>query len=266
MEFPEVVAALRAAGCVYAEDEAALLCDEAALLCDEAGGPDRLRRWVTRRVAGEPLEVILGWAEFYGLRIAISPGVFVPRRRTEAIVDVAAGLVTPGAVMLDLCCGSGAVAAALGHRIPGLTVLASDIDPVAVACATRNLPGHSVFESDLFDAVPARWRGRLDVITANTPYVPTSALATMPPEARDHEPPVTLDGGGDGLDIQRRVAAEVGQWLRPGGSLIVETSAAQADTAVSVMTDAGLVARVVTDDERDATVVVGTAGQGPVRT
>src|SRR3954462_3557379 len=100
-----VVARLRAAGCVFAEDEARLLLAGAA--------PDALDALVARRVAGEPLEPLLGWAEFCGLRVAVAPGVFVPRRRTEALVEEAVALFRPGAVVVDLCCGSGALGLAV---------------------------------------------------------------------------------------------------------------------------------------------------------
>lgn len=246
-----IAATLRRAGCVFAEDEAALLIDEAP--------PGLLDGWVRRRVTGEPLEYIVGWALFDGLRIAVDPGVFVPRRRTEAMVDAAVSLLAPGALLLDLCCGSGAVAAAVHRRAPGTSVHAADVDPIAVACARRNLPGIEVALSDCFAGIRADLRGRFTVITANTPYVPTAAIATMPPEARDHEPVGTLDGGVDGLDVQRRVAAEARQWLRPGGALIVEVSQAQVEPACGVMSDSGLVPEVRRDDERDATLVVGYA-------
>src|ERR687889_1157301 len=119
-----VVHRLRAAGCVFAEDEA-------RLLLDAAGTPAELEELVQRRVAGEPLEHLLGWAEFCGLRIAVAPGVFVPRRRTELLVRQAAALAPPGAVVVDLCCGSGAVAAVLSTLLHRPEIHASDVDPAA---------------------------------------------------------------------------------------------------------------------------------------
>jgi release factor glutamine methyltransferase len=216
---------------------------------------------VPRRIAGEPLEHVLGWAEFSGLRIAVDPGVFVPRRRTEFLVDLAAARTEPGAVVLDLCCGTGALGAALAARRPGIELVAADLDPAAVRCARRNLDGLGgrVYEGDLFDPLPAELRGRVDVLLVNVPYVPSGEIALMPPEARLHEARIALDGGADGLDVLRRVAAQAGSWLAPGGALLTETGEEQAAVAVRVLTAAGLTARVVTDDEDDATAVVADA-------
>ena len=235
---------LRAAGCVFAEEEAALL-EEAAT------GPAHLEELVAQRVGGLPLEHVVGWALFCGHRIVVTRGVFVPRHRTELLVDLATDLEPATAV--DLCCGSGAVGTVLAHRLPEATVYAADIDPAAVACARRNLA--NVFEGDLFDALPPHLRGHIDVVVANVPYVPTDDIRFMPPEARDHEARVALDGGEDGLDVLRRVAAQAATWLRPGGTLLSETSERQAPAALAAFTTAGLTAKLVTSD--DTNVVVG---------
>ena len=250
-----VVARLRAAGCVFAEDEA-------RLLAAEAGSAGRLDELVRRRVSGQPLEHLLGWAEFCGLRITVTPEVFVPRRRSELLVEEAVALAPPRAVVVDLCCGSGAVAAAVSAVLDRADVHASDVDPAAVACARRNLPDGTVHAGDLFDALPAGLRGRVDVLIANVPYVPSDAIALMPPPAREHEPPTALDGGGDGLDVARRLVGAAGGWLAPGGSLLFEVGEAQVSTATEMVTQAGMVPRVVTDDDTGATVVVGTAPPG----
>jgi release factor glutamine methyltransferase len=255
-EFREasVVLRLRAAGCVFAEDEA-------RLLTEAAGTPAELADMVDRRVAGLPLEQILGWVEFCGLRLALAPGVFVPRRRTEFLVRCAVPLVPAGGgVVVDLCCGCGALGTALAGRLPGVEVHAADLDPAAVACARRNLArvGGQTYCGDLFAPLPATLRGRVDVVVANVPYVPTEAIALMPPEARDHEPRMALDGGGDGLDVARRVIVAAPDWLTPGGSLLFETSESQAETAAQLLTVAGFVPRIESDDEVGATVAVGT--------
>jgi release factor glutamine methyltransferase len=248
---PELVARLRAAGCVFAEEEA-------ALLAAAAPGPAELTALVDRRVSGLPLEQVLGWAEFCGLRIVVEPGVFVPRRRTEFLVRQAAALAPADPVVVDLCCGSGAVGAALVARLDGGDLYAVDVDPVAVRCARRNIPVGHVLQGDLDEPLPESLRGRVDVLVANAPYVPTAAIATMPPEARDHEARIALDGGVDGLAVQRRVAAAAPRWLGPGGVLLIETSERQAPATADAMTAAGLAARTTRSVELDSTVVIGT--------
>ncbi|MCM0678277.1 putative protein N(5)-glutamine methyltransferase [Micromonospora phytophila] len=247
---PALVHRLRAAGCVYAEDEA-------DLLIAAADSPHVLADLVDRRVAGLPLEHLLGWAEFCGVRVAVDPGVFVPRGRTALLVSAAAGVTGPAPAVVDLCCGSGATTVALARRLAPRWLAAADIDPAAVACARRNLAGLSVpvFHGDLYDPLPARWRGRLDLVVANAPYVPTATVALMPSEARLHEAPVALDGGPDGLAVLRRVAEGAARWLAPGGHLVVETSEAQADALCAVLTRAGLAPTVTCDDDLDATAV-----------
>ncbi|MGW1374016.1 putative protein N(5)-glutamine methyltransferase [Streptomyces sp. NPDC002446] len=257
---PTVIARLRAAGCVFAEDEAELLLSTARTA-------EELAAMVERRVAGQPLEHVLGWAEFHGLRVAVAPGVFVPRRRTEFLVGRAVdlGLRTAGrtrrpTVVVDLCCGSGAVGAALAAGLERVELYAADIEPAAVRCARRNVTavGGEVYEGDLFDPLPAGLRGRIDILVANVPYVPTEEVGLLPPEAREYEPLVALDGGADGLDVLRRVTAAAPRWLAPGGHLLVETSERQAPRAVEAFARNGLLPQVAACDERYATVVIGT--------
>jgi release factor glutamine methyltransferase len=249
-----VVARLRAAGCVFAEDEADLLMAAAA------GAPGELAALVDRRAAGVPLEQVLGWTEFYGLRIAVAPGVFVPRRRTELLVREAAAVARCGAVVLDLCCGSGAVGAALLTAAGPIELHAVDVSPDAVRCARVNLAGAGqVYEGDLFEPLPPDLLGRVDIVVANAPYVPTGAMRLMPPEARIHEPGVALDGGADGLVVLRRISAGAAQWLAPGGHLLVETSERQLTETIRIVERNGLVARVARAAELDATAVIGTA-------
>jgi release factor glutamine methyltransferase len=284
-----VVLRLRAAGCVWAEDEA-------ALLAGAARSPAELDALVERRAGGEPLEQVLGWAEFNGLRIIVDPGVFVPRRRSEFLVAVAGAVVNgpvvngpvaggsvvdgdvatpPGALLiLDLCCGTGALGLGVAHELGGreldgrgwagggargVELYAADLDPAAVACARRNVEpaGGHVFASDLFAAVPEALRGGVGVLICNAPYVPTTEIAFMPVEARDHEARVALDGGEDGLAVLRRVAAQAPAWLAPGGVLLVETSTRQAPEMAAAMSAAGLRSLVHTDDEYGATVISG---------
>jgi release factor glutamine methyltransferase len=245
----DLVARLRAAGCVFAEDEARLLLDAATT-------PLELATMAARRAAGVPLEHVLGWAAFLGLRIAVDPDVFVPRRRTEFLARQAIRLAQPGAVVVDLCCGSGAVAAAIAVAVPDVDLSAADVEPAAVRCARRNVHG-AVYEGDLYDALPTRLRGRVDVLVANVPYVPSGEVALLPPEARMYEPLVALDGGTDGLDVLRRVVAGAGEWLAPGGHLLSEMSTRQVPAAAALLTAAGLTPDVATDPDLAATVVIG---------
>ncbi|MGW4366379.1 putative protein N(5)-glutamine methyltransferase [Nocardia takedensis] len=261
----EITARLRGAGCVFAEDEA-------TLLIESARDAPRLEALVTRRIAGEPLEHLVGWAEFDGLRIGVAPGVFVPRQRSVWLVASAAEAVlareVDRATILDLCCGSGALGAALATRLTragvAVKVWAADIDAASVACARANLADFdaTVLEGDLFAPLPAVLRGRIDVLLCNTPYVPTAMIARMPPEARDHEPRRALDGGPDGLDVLRRVAASAPTWLAPAGLLLVEESRTQADSAATLLAGHGLTTRIATSADHDATAVLGRRDDG----
>ncbi|MEU1196627.1 putative protein N(5)-glutamine methyltransferase [Streptomyces sp. NPDC005813] len=247
-----VVSALRSAGCVFAEDEAELILSTART-------PGEVAVMVDRRVAGLPLEHVVGWARFHGLRVHVEPGVFVPRRRTEFLVDRAVALAPGARVVVDLCCGSGAVGAALAAALGAPELHSADIDPAAVRCARRNVAPYSgrVHEGDLFAALPEALRGRVDVLAANVPYVPSEEVGLLPSEARDHEPLVALDGGADGLDLVRRVADDASSWLAPGGCLLVETSERQARPAVEAFARAGLEARLAVCEEMYAHVVIG---------
>jgi release factor glutamine methyltransferase len=281
----EIAGRLRAAGCVFAEAEA-------DLLLAAASSPAQLRAMVEQRAGGVPLEHVVGWAEFCGLRIAVGPGVFVPRRRTEFLVGLAAGGTEAGRdpagadparadparadparaagdlagqdrpgrpVVIDLCCGSGALGVALAAALGGADLHAADVDPAALAWARRNVvpAGGRVHQGDLFGALPAELRGRADILLVNVPYVPTGEIELLPAEARDHEPRVALDGGGDGLEVLRRVAAEAAAWLAPGGRLLTEASERQAGAAAAIVAAGGLAAQVVSDHELGATVVIG---------
>ena len=254
------------------------------MLASAAGSPAELDAMVTRRAAGEPVEQVVGWAEFAGLRVLVDPGVFVPRRRSEFLVETAVLAVRRRGdgvppVVADLCCGTGALGLAVAVRLAvgtadgpapaaaplggawlgGVELHAADLDPAAVACARRNVEpaGGQVHAGDLFAALPGALRGRIGVLICNAPYVPTTEIAFMPAEARDHEALIALDGGTDGLTVLRRAAAAAPPWLTPGGVLLVETSERQAPAMAAAMTAAGLTARVHEDDESGATVVTG---------
>ena len=262
-----VTAALRAAGCVYAEEEA-------RLLAAAAGSAEELAAMVRRRAAGQPLEHVAGWAEFCGLRMVVSPGVFVPRRRTEFLVAEAAALLRQGRsgpagagtaaapggppVVVDLCCGSGALGAALAAAAGPAEVHAVDIDPAAVRCAQQNLAaaGGHAYLGDLDAPLSPALRGRVAVLLANVPYVPSGEIALLPAEAREHEARAALDGGPDGLAVFRRVAAVAPGWLAPGAALLTEVSDRQAKAAVAAAAAAGLVPRIARSADLGATVLI----------
>jgi release factor glutamine methyltransferase len=233
--------------------------DEAALLLEAARDAAELERLAARRIAGEPLEYVLGWAEFAGRRLRVAPGVFVPRRRTELLLRLAleaAGAAASAPRVLELCCGVAPVATLLAAALPRAVVTAADLDPAAVAVAHANLARGTVLEGDLFAPLPAG--SRYDVIVANAPYVPREELRNLPREARDFEHPLALDGGDDGLALHRRIAAEAAAWLAPGGVVLVETSRRQALRDGEIFASHGWRVRLERDEELDATAVHAT--------
>ena len=252
-EFSAAVSRLRHAGCVFPEEEAQLLFGAAA-----HGGD--LASLLARRVAGEPLEHVLGWAQFGGLRVLVAPGVFIPRRRSEFLAAEAihAALDIDEPVVLELCCGAGAVSAAVVAAIPSVRLHAADLLPAAAECARKNLGNRAaVYLGDLFTPLPDALRRRIDVIVANAPYVPTDRLGLLPREALQYEPVEALDGGADGLAVLRRIAAEALDWLRPGGALLMECSEDQVLELAAAVAAGGLSPAVLRDEDADATVLSG---------
>ena len=207
---------LASAGCVAAELEA-------AELLAAAPDPEALEQWVRRREAGEPLAWITGWTTFCGRPRRVDPGVYVPRPQTEALARRAADLLPVGGRAVDLCTGSGVVAAHLRDADGSASVVGVDIDPRAAACARRN--GVPAVVSDLDRAL--HQEAALDLITAVAPYVPRAELELLPTDVRDHEPSAAHDGGDDGLSVVRRVVEAAGRLLRPGGHLLVELGGEQ---------------------------------------
>ncbi|MGI5188058.1 putative protein N(5)-glutamine methyltransferase [Promicromonospora sp. CA-289599] len=280
----ELVARLRAAGCVFAEDEARIITEAAD------GDAARLEELAAARVDGLPLEHLVGWAELDGRRWLVVPGVFVPRQRSELLVREAAVRAADagsGPVLLvDLCCGCGALGGAVAARLltagHDVEIHAADVDPAAVTCAHENLKAlcdddaaargagaltTHTYAGDLADPLPIEVWGHVDVLVANAPYVPTTAISMMPPEAREHEPHAALDGGDDGLVILRRVIDLAPRLLRPGGHLLIETSEGQVSSAVEHLEAAGLTATVLSDDDLGATALAATLPRAePVET
>jgi len=202
-----------------------------------------------------------------GNRVALIPhilGLIALRTgraaEAEAQIRQAIAIAPPRPVVVDLCCGSGAVGAALAAALDGAELHAADIDPAAVRCARRNIApaGGHVYAGDLFEPLPAGLRGRVGILAANVPYVPTAEVGLLPAEARLYEPRGALDGGADGLDVLRRVTAEASRWLAVGGSLLAEVTERQEQQACNTARRGGLVPRVARSAELGATVLIAT--------
>jgi release factor glutamine methyltransferase len=210
----------------------------------EPGHAARVAELAARRAAGEPLQYLLGWAPFGPLKLAVGPGVFVPRPETEVLADLAAGRLRragPGAIAVDLCTGSGAVACYLATQVRGSRVLATEIDRGALAWARRNAgpAGVELRAGDLDGPLPRNLRGEVAVLSANVPYIPSGAIAALPADVRLHEPRAALDGGPDGLDVLRRVAGLAPGWLAPDGWILCEIGEEQGAAAAALFDRAG---------------------------
>lgn len=233
----ELLHLLRDAGCVFAEQEAELL------LAEFTGAA--LRAAVRRRVGGQPLEHVLGWARFGGLRITVRAPVFIPRSRAEPLARAAVAEVAArpaGSVVLDLGCGSGAIAATVATA-PGTDcqVWASDLSAAAVSCARVNAAvyGFRVVRGDGFSGLPDSLAGRLDVVVGYLPHVPDHRLADVPADYRAAEDEMSLRGGPDGLDTVRTVVAALDRWLAPAGVLLTLVAREQLDAARTLLREAG---------------------------
>lgn len=220
-DLDSTVRQLRSAGCVAAEDEAAELIGAAA------GDVARLEALVARRCRGEPLAWLVGSVRFCGERVTIGAGVYVVRWQSEPLALEGARRLPDRGIAVDLCCGSGAVAVVMARRRPRARVVASDIDPVAVACARAN--GVEAYRGDMAAGLPDGVAGRADVVTCVPPYVPTGSLRLLPRDTVAFEPRAALDGGPDGTSLLRRAVAGGATLLRPGGSLLVELGGDEAD-------------------------------------
>jgi release factor glutamine methyltransferase len=227
-----VVSALAEAGCVAPHEEAD------ALFLARSEGVEPIEELVARRLHGEPLAWITGSVRFCGVRIHVDPGVFVPRPHTQALARRAASLLSDDGIAVDLCTGSGAVAAVLALAHPRATVIATDIDSTAVACARRN--GVRALVGDLDEPLPPSLLGRVDVMTAVVPYVPTEELAFLPRDVLANEPRRALDGGPSGTRVLVRAAEVAARWLRPGGNVLLELGGDQAGEVANALAEVGL--------------------------
>lgn len=225
---------------------------------NEPVSPDHLElidTIVERRIAREPVHRILGEREFYGLRMTLSEQTLEPRPDTEILIDA----VLPFAHargksgrcrILDLGTGTGAILIALLAEVAEATGLAADISPDALETATRNADLNSV--ADRFDAVVSDWfsaiDGRFDLIVSNPPYIPSGDLANLAAEVRMFDPEKALDGGGDGLDCYRAIAASAADHLADDGCVAVEIGYDQRDAVSAIFEDNGFVRREARKD------------------
>lgn len=249
---PQTPAAVLArAGFVAAEEEAG------ELLAAAGGSAHLLDAMLERRQAGEPLAWITGRTTFCGHEVAVHPGVYVPRWHSEPLARRAAERLPATGVAVDLCTGTGAVALTLARALPSARVVATDIDPRAVACARGN--GVDAYLGDLFDPLPGDLEGAVDVVVAVVPYVPTSALSLLPRDTLAFESPVPYDGGPDGTVFLRRVVAESVRFLRPGGALLLELGGDQAELLGADLDRLGFVdVTVLADEEGDVRGIEAT--------
>ena len=215
MDLSAIARRLAATGCIRPDDEARELVTAAS---DEA----TLERWIGMRDRGEPLAWIVGSVSFNGRRVGVDRGVYVPRPQTETLARRAATFLPTRGTAADLCAGSGAIALHLMHEARSASVVATDIDRLACACARRN--GVPVIQTPLGRALRDR---AFDVVTAVAPYVPTDDIRLLPEDVRSHEPRRSLDGGADGLEVVRGVVVEAARLLRPGGWLLTEIGGSQ---------------------------------------
>jgi release factor glutamine methyltransferase len=212
---------------VAAEEEAA------DLMAASAGDGNALAELLARRCEGEPIAWLVGSVRFCGVTIVVHKGVYVPRWQSEPMALAAASRLPERGTAVDLCTGSGAIATVLSHRRPRARVLATESDPLAVACAREN--GVDVVVCDMADGVPSSCRGEVDVVVGVVPYVPTGSLRHLPRDVVAYEPLLALDGGPDGTRLLAQAVLQSAPLLRPGGSLLLEVGGEQADVLAPVL-------------------------------
>lgn len=200
--------------------------------------------WRRHRTTAEPLQYLLGVCPWRDLELDVAPGVLIPRQETELLVDLALALVGPEApsCWADLGTGSGCLALALARAWPESEGLAVDQSPEALAIARRNLEPHApvrLLEGSWWQPLQPWW-GQLGLVVANPPYIPTAVWQELEPGVRHHEPALALNGGVDGLDALRAIAAGADQALAPGGWLLLEHHHDQSAAVLALLQDAGL--------------------------
>jgi release factor glutamine methyltransferase len=217
---------------------------------------------VRRRLTGEPLAWITGAVSFCGLTVHVDPDVYVPRWLSEQLALRAIDRLRPTGTAVDICTGSGAIAAVLQANRPRARVVATDVDPRAVACALAN--GVDAVVGDLFAPLPEDLAGTVDLIVGVVPYVPTLELPLLQRDTFTFERPLSYDGGPDGTDILRRAIREAPNYLRQGGALLLELGGNQANLLERELSDLGYIdLNVLRDEDGDTRGIEATLGRSP---
>lgn len=206
--------------------------------------------FTARRLRGEPVAYITGLWEFYGLPMIVTPDVLIPRMDTEVLVDTAKAILTGrkmDARVLDLCCGSGCIACAIGHEMPATRLVAADISASALEVCRRNVALNRLISRVICmqadaTASPPLGMGKFDMIVSNPPYIESREIMTLDPSVRDYEPVWALDGGEDGLRFYRSILKYWRSLLKPGGWLLFEVGEGQAETVKDMVLSAGFAA------------------------
>ncbi|NMM91288.1 hypothetical protein B2J88_44490 [Rhodococcus sp. SRB_17] len=246
---------LRGAGCVFAEDEAEIIWNSVSNF-------QELESWTHRRIAGEPLEQIVGWVQFAELRLRVGPGVFVPRQRTLLLADATADLVGTinNPVVLEAFCGVAPVAATVLDRHPRTNVHVTDSNSTALSYAQANTDFRAAtYQGDVLSGLAVELRCKVDVIAAVPPYVPDSEARFLPREAIDFEPGEALFGGSRGLDCIAALLSDAQAWLADEGSLLIEMNPGQVPAVLQLAAPLGY-SLVEEFSSEDQTAVVRFAG------
>ena len=224
---------------------------------------DRFLALVTRRAGGEPFPFLTGYIEFYGLHLEVTPGSFVPRPSSELTVDraVRRAKQMKDPVIVDVCAGAAPIALAVADEVPRADVWALDIDKDGLAQGRKNAKKLEIENvhfapGDMYDPLPTRLKGEVDIITGHVPYVLPGELEDLPSEVREYEPLSTLsDSSEDGLGLMRRAISESMDWLKPGGWLLLEVAEDLGDKLQEMCEEAGLIPKGVASDDDGLSVV-----------
>jgi release factor glutamine methyltransferase len=236
----------------------------------------KYRDYVRRRAGGEPLQTIIGTTEFYSRSFKVEPDVFIPRPETEILVDQCLRLLTPSGRRLiapqvvEIGCGCGVIGITLAAELPNLLVTASDVDPAAVRLSRFNAhrlgvaPRLKFLVGDGYAPLSTNLKGKVDLLVSNPPYIRSDDIVSLPREVAEHDPPAALDGGSDGLNHYRALAAGFAAWLAPDGAIAVEIGYDQAEAVVEIFQRTGCRDIAVHQDYNDLPRVVTARRAAPL--